>query len=202
MVHSHAVWKATMGRLDRAVRRAVLPSLVLIAVSPASALAGDPLLSGYGGPGGGEQAVLGDKLLPPSKGGGGSLQAQPATTGTGAAPTQLTTRPAAPATSGTGPASSGGSSRSGARGTGGASDRARRDANGSDAAGRKAGSSQAPLGAATPEIVTYPSSARGSGGLPLSGGDVAIGLLGALVLALVALGLRRLVSGAERPPGA
>ncbi len=61
------------------------------AASPASGARGGPLLSGYGGPGEGEQAILGSALLggPPSpgagQGGGGQLAApRPAPLASGA----------------------------------------------------------------------------------------------------------------------
>jgi hypothetical protein len=53
------------------------------AVSPALA-ADDPLLSGYSGPGGGEQVVIGSSVLPPKNGNGSIRSNAPAV----AAPTQ------------------------------------------------------------------------------------------------------------------
>jgi hypothetical protein len=45
---------------------------VLAAVAPVSVYAGSPLLSGYGGPGAGEQAIVGSTLLGGPRGGAGS----------------------------------------------------------------------------------------------------------------------------------
>ncbi|MGA9315033.1 MAG: hypothetical protein WBV77_10435 [Solirubrobacteraceae bacterium] len=54
----------------------ISPALVLattmLALAPTTAFAGSPLLSGYGGPGAGEQAILGSTLIGGSRGGGAS----------------------------------------------------------------------------------------------------------------------------------
>jgi hypothetical protein len=42
----------------------------ILVLTPATAFAGSPLLSGYGGPGAGEQAVIGSTLIGGSRGGG------------------------------------------------------------------------------------------------------------------------------------
>jgi hypothetical protein len=69
----------TQGReMDRKMRIAAILGLALVltgaafASVPAMALAGSPLLSGYGGPGEGEQAILGSTLLNVPGGGSGS----------------------------------------------------------------------------------------------------------------------------------
>jgi hypothetical protein len=56
----------------RTIVSIVVPLAGLCAALPASALAGGPLLSGYGGPGAGPQAILGATLIngPGSSGGG------------------------------------------------------------------------------------------------------------------------------------
>ncbi len=48
----------------------LLSAGVMLVLAPATALAGSPLLSGYGGPGAGEQAVIGSTLIGGSRGGG------------------------------------------------------------------------------------------------------------------------------------
>src|SRR5580692_5124645 len=48
-----------------------LASLALFAIPAPAALAGGPLLSGYGGPGAGAQAIIGGTLLNGPKGGSG-----------------------------------------------------------------------------------------------------------------------------------
>ncbi len=54
----------------------ISPALVLatamLVLAPTTAFAGSPLLSGYGGPGAGEQAILGSTLIAGSRGGGAS----------------------------------------------------------------------------------------------------------------------------------
>ncbi len=54
----------------------ISPALVLatamLVLAPTTAFAGSPLLSGYGGPGAGEQAILGSTLIGGSRGGGAS----------------------------------------------------------------------------------------------------------------------------------
>ncbi len=65
---------------------ALLAVVSLGAAAAPSALAGDPLLSGYAGPGGGEQVVLGSEFIPPANG-DGSLRAPSASSrGRAAAP--------------------------------------------------------------------------------------------------------------------
>ena len=44
----------------------------LAALAPLAAYAGSPLLSGYGGPGAGEQAIVGSTLIGGPRGGAGS----------------------------------------------------------------------------------------------------------------------------------
>ncbi len=57
--------------------------LVVCALVPPVALAGSPLLSGYGGPGAGEQAILGSTLVGGSGGGSGSGGSSGGSTGGG-----------------------------------------------------------------------------------------------------------------------
>jgi hypothetical protein len=83
-------------------------------LAPAGALAGSPLLSGYGGPGTGEQAILGSTLVGGSGGGSGSGGSSGGSTGgrhgAGAASSSATTG----GSSASGPSASGaGSARAG-----------------------------------------------------------------------------------------
>ena len=188
--------------------RNVLPAtlaLVFLAASPAGAE--DPLLSGYAGPGGGDQAVLGSKLIGGAGGGGTSsgsggsgraavarsLQAAPATPSSGGAPVA----------SGT-PSSSSGSTRSGA-----SEGKAPSKRSGSKRSGPKS-SSRRPAGsgsgaahgrpAAAALTPTYPAArASEAGGLPFSGGDVLFTLLGAGVVAAVAVATIRLTRTRPEP---
>ncbi len=79
-----------------------LTLLALSAASPATAMAGS-LLSGYGGPGAGSQAIIGSKLINSSTGGGSGGGAR---TSGGSSRTSTGTGPATPTTpSGSGAAS-------------------------------------------------------------------------------------------------
>jgi hypothetical protein len=67
--------KGTQGReMNRKIRIASALALAgfLSASAPLAASAGTPLLSGYGGPGAGEQAIVGSTLLGGPRGGGSS----------------------------------------------------------------------------------------------------------------------------------
>lgn len=60
--------------MNRNIRIALALALAgfLAAVAPLAAYAGSPLLSGYGGPGAGEQAIVGSTLIGGPRGGAGS----------------------------------------------------------------------------------------------------------------------------------
>jgi hypothetical protein len=67
--------KGTQGReMNCKIRIAAALALtgLLTAATPLTAFAGSPLLSGYGGPGAGEQSIVGSTLLNAPHGGGGS----------------------------------------------------------------------------------------------------------------------------------
>ncbi len=63
-----------VGKMSRKSMIAAVAALasLLLASGSSSAFAGTPLLSGYGGPGAGEQAIVGSTLLGRAGGGGGS----------------------------------------------------------------------------------------------------------------------------------
>jgi hypothetical protein len=63
-----------LGLLNGLRSAIVIALLSMFAIPGASAFASDPLLSGYAGPGGGEQVQLGGKLLPRANGNGGLRQ--------------------------------------------------------------------------------------------------------------------------------
>ena len=157
-----------------------LTLLAALLVFPASALAGDTLLSGYGGPGGGEQVVLGAKLLPTGGGKGGGLRSRGATP---AAVARSVTLPSS------GPAA--GLQRQGATPAG-----AKTPTGGSAGATKAAGGTRivvAPSTALTARPVIAPGT--GDAGSPIGGGALLLAALGALALVLTAFGTRRLVSG-------
>jgi hypothetical protein len=140
----------------------------MLAVAPGSAMAGS-LLSGYGGPGSGSQALLGSTLIngtPPTSGGGSSSSGSGATTTLGTQPPGG--RSGAGQGAGTGAAAhaNGGSGAqdNGARGTAGAS-------------GASAGGSS---------TYTSPGSTRPATGLAAAAQDTGLlGITGADVLLLV-----------------
>jgi hypothetical protein len=189
--------------------RKVLPAtfaLLLLAVPPARAE--DPLLSGYAGPGGGDQAVLGSQLIGAGgKGGGGGGPSSGA--GSAAGSRSLQAPPPAPAPSGAAASGSGSGSGSGASSgtSNGKADRTGRSgAKGSRGSARRPGSASSTPGASArrpaPAIVapTYPSArASGAGALPFSGEDVLLALLGAGVVAAVAAATLRLTRARPEP---
>ncbi len=52
------------------ISSALALTTAMLVLAPTTAFAGSPLLSGYGGPGAGEQAILGSTLIGGSRGGG------------------------------------------------------------------------------------------------------------------------------------
>jgi hypothetical protein len=142
-----------------------MPALLALASCCAlapSASASSTLLSGYGGPGEGNQAILGSTVIGGSGGGGGS------STGSGSSAPQTVSIEAA-ATPAASPRASGG-------GGGSARHQARHRA---PAASRSAGAT-APAKAVGAQAVSAPA-------LGLSGTDVAYVVLGFLVLMLTAV---------------
>jgi hypothetical protein len=178
--------------------RITLAALCSVALVAAPARASDPLLSGYGGPGSGEQALLGGGVVGGGSPGGGGSGARG-----GAAATSL--RATAPAAAAPAPAPQGTSSDTSASGSRKPSRRrssssSREKMSGSTTSNRAAsatpgsGSAATPLGA--PRPVAYPTRAGEVGDLPLSLGGAMLLVLAAGALVLAALGLRRLT---DRP---
>jgi hypothetical protein len=186
--------------------RKVLPAtfaLLLLAVPPARAE--DPLLSGYAGPGGGDQAVLGSQLIGGAgKGGGGGPSSG---AGSAAGSRSLQAPPPAPAPSGAAASGSGSGSGASSGTSNGKADRTGRSgAKGSHGSARHPGSASRTPGASArrpaPAIAapTYPSArASGAGALPFSGEDVLLALLGAGVVAAVAAATLRLTRARPEP---
>jgi hypothetical protein len=152
----------------------------LALVAPLAAHAG-PLLSGYGGPGQGNQAILGSTLIGGSGGSGGSGGGG-AETSVSAAGSTASSAGVSAAHTATGAAranASGGSPRSGSRGGSGA--------------GSASARSAAPLGGALSERSYHgPESAGGSSALGLSAPDVIYIVLAAVALAFTGVLTRRL----------
>ena len=146
---------------------------MLLCAGSATALAGT-LLSGYGGPGEGSQAILGAGLvnLPSGRGPSGGARALAPSPSSGASPTAA--------------------GRQGAHGKGTDSSSARPQRT-SAGAGRSSGSGAAhTLGAATAQ-----GTAVGSQALGLSGSDLLYVLLALAALVLTALLTRQLTHGTE-----
>lgn len=150
---------------------------------PGSAGASDPLLSGYGGPGGGEQSVLGAETL-----GGGGSGGDGGSGSSGAAPVDESLRAAAaPAATPQGTATAAVPKLSKKPRRSGTEHRA-----GATSGSAKGAGTTTAAQAAAPALVSYPSRSTDGGGSPLSGGAVAALLLGLVALVLLGLGLRRL----------
>jgi hypothetical protein len=175
---------AFLGKGAALLTMARIPALTLCLVlllAPGRAAA-DPLLSGYAGPGGGEQVVLGSTLTGGSGGSGGSsgggsdsLRAASAPV---ASPAPAATTPAAPSRS-TGHSRKPGAKR--ARGSAGRHPKSSTPA---------AKSTPAPAATGAPPVRAYPSRAADAGGLPLSAGDVLVALVALIGLILVGTALR------------
>ena len=174
----------------------------LVAVAPASAYA-NSLLSGYGGPGAGNQAILGSALIGGggSAGGGGSSGSSGSTGSTGS-------------TSGAGAAGDGETTSGGASGQGleagakqgAAGKRAggRQAAGGAVGSGRGHGKASGGAAGAYPvrplDDVSNPTSA-GSGALGFAAADFGYLLLVLAVLGATGLVTRRLARAPTRPEG-
>jgi hypothetical protein len=185
-----------MRRLRVIVSMATLVASLPLAV--ASAASASSLLSGYGGPGQGNQAILGSALLNGPRGGsgsGGGSTGAPGSSQTGlqAAPAQHAGAPADKGRAGSGGSTAGGrSAKAGARkgrSVGRASGSAETDASGQSATGDASGTA----------AVAYPVSERGGGGIfGLSGMDLVYVLLVLGALALIGVFIR-LLTGSQIP---
>jgi hypothetical protein len=177
-----------------------------VAVAPACASA-NSLLSGYGGPGAGNQAILGSTLI----GGGGSAGGGGSSGSGGPTGSTDASSGAATAVAGTGEAgsASAGASERGvvaaARG-GGAGGKGAGGQSASGATGSRRGHGKASGGAAhaysvTPlDDVSKPASV-GSGALGFSAADLGYLLLALAVLGATGVITRRLVGASTRPEG-
>jgi hypothetical protein len=167
-------------------------SALLLSI-PAVSQASDPLLSGYGGPGGDQQTVLGSKLIgtsggPPSSGAGASTPA--------ANQSLVIVTPSTTAASAGSPASW----------HGGTAARLTSPPQARLTSTPQRVSSHAATGkpvAVTAAPIAYPSRDASAGGLPLSSGELALVLLGLTTLLLMGMGLRRFApEGSDHGGGA
>ena len=166
---------------------ATIAALTLALTLPvASAHASDPLLSGYGGPGGGEQVVLGGNTV---KSTNSSSPAQdPAT-----APLKADTGAPSPGTAASGAGST--LTRKPQRKKSSSSSSKDKD----DAAGQSTAKPTTTTATrpGAPEVVAYPTRAGDVGGFPVSTLGILLIVLGVAAATLAGLGLRRL-SGFDR----
>jgi len=183
-----------MNRKSRIV--VVLVAFGLVpAAAPSVALAGSPLLSGYGGPGTGEQAVIGSTLIgggggsgsSGSAGSGGSSSANSTTAGGGTGSTAPGTTSAVTGGSSAG----GGSGGAPGKGASGGATRAGGPHAGGSASGAPAGTKGVQIRA-----FVYPTALRSasveSPVLGISGSDLLLFLAAIATLALVAAATLRL----------
>ncbi len=202
----------------RSVPTFLVVLLPVLALGGAPAHAADPLLSGYAGPGGGEQAVLGATLIP-AKHGNGSLRAPSSgsgapvarPTGSSAVATPPASSapaagtPAAPPSAGA-PASSGSGRTTGTTGTGTRTGTSNGKPSGTTGAAPTApgGAGSAPDAAPVPDpaVVVGPAetprpvaaTTSSAGSLPLTRGQVLGVLAAVLLLAACAAGTIALTS--------
>jgi hypothetical protein len=169
-----------------------LISLTTISFAMPSAVLAGPLLGGYGGPGEGNQAILGSALI---GGGGGSGGASGGSGSNGSAGSAGSSASAA---AGAGGAGNGEAVSVGSNGRGSKAGRAGGPATG-QTSGSLGGSGKASDGAAR----AYPALSRdaGSGALGSSADDLLYLLLALVVLLATGVVTKRLVQAPTRPEG-
>ena len=188
----HRPSRFSMPRFTPFVTALLVSALVL----PVGARAADPLLSGYAGPGDGEQVVLGATVVGKGSGGGssggGGTTVQPRDQGL-----RATTTAATPSTGDSGRATSTLTRKPQRKNPSSSSSQQKADDTTTPATTSTAA---APLPGA-PAVVAYPTKAGEVSGLPISAGGVLLVVLGLAALFLAGLGLRRLVKPPSgRPP--
>jgi hypothetical protein len=177
-----------------------------LALPAASAQAADPLLSGYAGPGGGEQVVLGsttlkttNKASSASTSSGSSSSSQSGADASLKAPTSSSTT----ASKGSSGESNGASStltrkpqrkKSSSSSSKDAGDDAKTTTTGS--AGTTTTATTTLAGA--PEVVAYPTRAGEVSGLPISAAGILLIVIGVAAATLLGLGLRRFSGSDDR----
>lgn len=188
------------------LKPAIIIVISMILAAPSSALAGS-LLSGYGGPGEGNQAILGSALVGGAGGGGGSSGGSSSSDSGGSAGS--TGSSAVPAT-GAGAASGGREAESAGSSRGGASASGGEKGGDGQASGRASGSRNRSGKTSGGGARAYPVLPRDDVSQTASGGSQALGLSAAdLVYVLLALGVlgatgvttRRLAQASTRSGG-
>jgi hypothetical protein len=166
-------------------RPTLLIALVFALAVPVSAHAADPLLSGYAGPGSGEQVVLGGGTLGGGSGGKGSGRVAQSLRTPAPAPLASNAAGAAANT----PATTAHKKRA-------ASSSKRKHAT-STSPRSSTSTTAAPSGA--PPVVAYPTHAGAVEGLPLSVGEALLAIAALALFVLGGLGLRRLSDRTDPP---
>jgi hypothetical protein len=182
-------------KIHRATALAI--AFLVTLAGAASAAGSSPLLNGYGGPGQGNQAILGSALLTGGRNGGGG--SGPATGGGNGRATRGGNESASALTAGgvsPGPATGRGGEAAGAATEGGVSSASGRATIGPRRGTADKGHSESQSGVSAS---SYPVSERGgvsaaSGTVGLSGGDALLILFALLVLALTGVLTRRLTA--------
>jgi hypothetical protein len=172
-------------------RTTLLPiTLLTLLLVPASGQAADPLLSGYAGPGSGEQVVLGGATVGGGSGGSGGSGTSSSSSTADAADQSLK------ATTGSAPGAS--STTTSSSGSGTLTQKPQKQSSSSSKATSSGTTSTSPKAAATatlagaPAVVAYPTREGEVGSLPITGGGVLLAVIGLAALVLMGLGLRRL----------
>ena len=183
--------KGTQGReMNRVLRIAsalALASFVSV-LAPAIAAAGSPLLSGYGGPGGGEQSILGSALLGGAGPGGSSGSGGSGGVGRGGSGGTTSGGSGTGLARATGSAEGLSSAGTGGTGAGGVASRPGGGSTSTRGGARTGRNASTPAHGAATRAYVYPSSLRlasaDSSVLEISGGDVLL-----LVATIATLGL-------------
>ncbi|HEY3865227.1 MAG TPA: hypothetical protein VGL54_03980 [Solirubrobacteraceae bacterium] len=193
----------------RTITSTLLSALLLTAVAlPSDAFAG-PLLSGYGGPGDGNQVILGSTVIGGAGGGGGSAGGSSGSNGpSSGANGSSSSASSSSSSTGEEPGAQGGGGSAAVPGSGGRGSSPRRGGSrvAGGAAAARHGSGAAARSAARADLVL----SRHDASLSASAGSVALGLSGEdlwyVLLALAALAFtgfvtRRLARAPTRPEG-
>ncbi|HUA75946.1 MAG TPA: hypothetical protein VL988_14425 [Solirubrobacteraceae bacterium] len=178
-------------------------ALLALALAPAVAQAGS-LLSGYGGPGEGNQAVLGSAVIGGSHGGSGGSGSSGSSGSASGGGSETSSGSSSGASSGSGEDRGAGGARQGGGKSGSAGGGAAKGSNGAAHGGVSSGAGGA-SGSGTQQFASfYPAASAEkvpSGGqgvvLGLTGGDILLIVLAAVVLIAIGLLTRRL----DRPTG-
>jgi hypothetical protein len=177
--------------------RSLVISAVLVLLAPVAARAEDPLLSGYGGPGGGEQVILGSTLSGAAKGSGHLRAATVPAVSAAVAPQPSAGSGPGAAAAGSAATSAGATVNGNATPSGPATGASRRSS--SAAAGVAGGSGSRATGSVTARdtvlVASAPAAAKTGGdssGFPLSGADIALLLAGLAAVALAGITAARL----------